>query len=227
MRSAINPIICALDTTDFDEAESLAKVVAGRVAMVKLGLGFFVAHGIPGVQRILDLGVRVFLDLKLHDIPNTVNSAIESVKALGVEMVTIHVSGGRDMIEGAVDLLKGSGVLPVGVTVLTSMDARDLTECGVEHSVTHQVMKLVDLAVSAGVNAIVCSAHEVSVIKSKYPDIVLVVPGIRDTQVQDDQKRVKSPADAISAGADYLVVGRMVTGSQDPAAAIDRIMGTL
>ncbi|WP_169193616.1 orotidine-5'-phosphate decarboxylase [Anaplasma platys] len=224
MRRSTNPIICALDTTDFDTATSLARVLAGKVAMVKLGLGFFIAHGIPGVRRILDLGVKVFLDLKLHDIPNTVNSAIESIRDLDVEMLTIHVNGGRNMIKGAVDLLKGSGVLPVGVTVLTSMDERDLVECGVEHSVTHHVLKLVDLAVSSGLNAVVCSAHEVSAIKNEYPNLILVVPGIRNAQVSDDQKRVKSVAEALASGADYLVIGRMITASADPASAIDKIV---
>lgn len=227
MRRSVNPIICALDTTDFDVAVRLAKAVAGKVAMVKLGLGFFVAHGIPGVRKILDLGVKVFLDLKLHDIPNTVNSAIESIRDLDVEMLTIHVSGGRNMIEKAVRSLEGSGVMPVGVTVLTSMDERDLSELGVQHSVANHVIKLVDLAVSAGLNAIVCSAHEVSVIKSKYPNIVLVVPGIRNTHVSHDQKRVQSVADALSAGADYLVIGRMISESSDPAAAVDEIVSAL
>ena len=223
-----NPVICALDTSDLDKALAMAKTVSDKVAMVKLGLEFFTAHGVQGVQRIIDLGLRVFLDLKLHDIPNTVVGALSSIRALHIDMVTLHISGGREMMRCAANALADSRILPIGVTVLTSMDSADLCECGVMSTIDSHVMTLVDLAVDSGLKAVVCSAHEISVIRRKYPTIKLIVPGVRtDIQVVHDQKRVMTPKDAIAAGADYIVIGRAITCSDDPVEAIEGIMSTI
>ncbi|ABD44009.1 orotidine-5'-phosphate decarboxylase [Anaplasma phagocytophilum] len=224
-----NPIICALDTADLERATTLAKAISGKVAMAKVGLEFFTAHGLSGVQKIVDLGFRIFLDLKLHDIPNTVRGALKSVVNLpAIDMLTIHVSGGKNMIMGAIDALKECDIEPVGVTVLTSMDDVDLRACGINSSVEAHVMNLVDLAVSSGLNAIVCSAKEVASIRKKYPSLKLVVPGIRMAQsATGDQKRVDTPKDTLAAGADYLVIGRVITQSSDPAGEIDKILKTL
>ena len=223
-----NPIICAIDTSDLDKALAMAETVSNKVAMVKLGLEFFTAHGLQGVQRIIDLGLNVFLDLKLHDIPNTVVGALNSIKTLHIDMVTLHISGGREMIRCAANVLVNSGILPIGVTVLTSMDSTDLQECGVGSSIDSHVRTLVDLAVDSGLNAVVCSAHEISSIRKKYPTIKLIVPGVRtDMYVIHDQKRVMTPKDAIAEGADYLVIGRAITCSDDPAGVIEDILSTL
>ena len=222
-----NPIICAVDTRDMDRAVAMATALSGKVAMMKLGLEFFTSHGIEGVQKIIDLGFGVFLDLKLHDIPNTVVGALNSIKKLKIAMVTLHISGGKEMMRSAVNALEGSSIIPVGVTVLTSMDNADLRECGITAEVDSHVMKLVDLAVESGLEAVVCSAYEIGYIRRKYPTMKLIVPGIRvETHIAHDQKRVKTPKDAMAAGADYLVIGRAITNSADPVGVVDKILST-
>ncbi|MCU7611451.1 orotidine-5'-phosphate decarboxylase [Anaplasma capra] len=220
-----NPIICALDMMDIDRAVALTKAVRSKVAMVKLGLEFFSLYGTSGVQRIIELGVPVFLDLKLHDIPNTVARAINAVKCLDIAMLTIHVSGGKSMIRSSLDALLDTNILLAGVTVLTSLDEDDLSAfLGVRKSLESYVMRLVDLAVDAGLRAVVCSAHEVGPIRKLHPGIKLVTPGIRITTGTDDQKRVKTPMEALSEGADYLVIGRPITQSPDPSVKVDEIL---
>ncbi|ASI47578.1 MAG: orotidine-5'-phosphate decarboxylase [Anaplasma ovis] len=225
MRSS--PIICALDMMDIARALEVTRVISGKVAMVKLGLEFFTAYGIAGVQKVIELGVPVFLDLKLHDIPNTVVRAIHSVRGLNIAMLTIHVSGGRDMMRAAADALSETNILLAGVTILTSIGGDDFTDFGVQGSLESHVIRLVDLAVSAGLRAVVCSAHEIGAIRSRHPDVTLVVPGIRFDSGVDDQKRTKTPIDALSDGANYLVVGRPITQSPDPLAAIDEILRSI
>ncbi|MGN7661040.1 MAG: orotidine-5'-phosphate decarboxylase [Anaplasma sp.] len=222
-----SPIICALDMMDIDRAIELTKEVSSRVAMVKLGLEFFAAYGISGVRQVVNLGVPVFLDLKLHDIPNTVAMAISAIKTLDVAMLTIHVSGGRNMIRAAVDILSGSKILPVGVAVLTSIDDADFEDFGIHGPVGSHVMRLVNLAVDAGLRTVVCSAHEVSAIRKRHPKIKLVVPGVRLNVDINDHKRVKTPTEAIFEGADYLVIGRPITQSSNPSAAIDKILHSI
>ena len=225
MRSS--PIICALDMMDITRALEVTRAISDKVAMVKLGLEFFTAYGIAGVRQVIELGVPVFLDLKLHDIPNTVARAIHSVKDLNIAMLTIHVSGGKDMMRAAADALSDTNILLAGVTVLTSIGGDDFIDFGIQESLESHVMRLVSLAVDAGLRAVVCSAHEVGVIRGRYPDITLVVPGIRFNSGVDDQKRTKTPMDALSDGANYLVVGRPVTQSPDPLAAIDEILRSI
>ncbi|MGN7678323.1 MAG: orotidine-5'-phosphate decarboxylase [Anaplasma sp.] len=222
-----SPIICALDMMDINRAIELTKEVSGRVAMVKLGLEFFSAYGISGVHQVANLGVPIFLDLKLHDIPNTVAMAIGAIKTLDIAMLTIHVSGGRNMIQASVDVLSDSKILPVGVTVLTSIDDADFEDFGIHGPVGSHVMRLVDLAVDAGLQAVVCSAHEVSTIRKRHPELKLVVPGVRLNVDVNDHKRVKTPIEALSDGANYLVIGRPITQSPNPYAAIDEILHSI
>ena len=223
-----SPIICALDTADMDRAIALSRAVLDKVAMLKLGLEFFTANGISGVRKIMDMGMPVFLDLKLHDIPNTVAGAISAIKDLNVSMLTVHINGGRALLLRAMEELRGSATLLVGVTMLTSMNGDDLRDVGISCTMDSHVMKLVDLAVDVGLQAIVCSPHEVSSVRKKHSGVKIVVPGIRISQgVADDQKRVKTPKEALLDGADYLVIGRPITRSEDPAGAVEEILSSI
>ncbi|AHC39105.1 orotidine-5'-phosphate decarboxylase [Ehrlichia muris] len=224
-----NPVICALDTRDINHALQLTKMLYGKISMVKLGLEFFTAYGLSGVQTIADCGVPVFLDLKLHDIPNTVSKAISVIKSLNIAMLTIHISGGREMIMRAMDSISGSKIKLVGVTVLTSIDNSDLSDIGVNISSIQQVMLLSKLAREAGLYGIVCSAFEVEEVRNQYTkeDLKLIVPGIRFGVDCNDQKRVKKPRDAMLAGADYLVIGRPITMSRDPVQTVDTILASI
>lgn len=231
-----NPIICALDTTDIEQARRLCRAVTGHVGAVKLGLEFFTAHGAAGVQTIQKTGVPVFLDLKFHDIPNTVAGAVRAAARLGVWMLTVHTLGGRDMLKAAVDAAKDESALRglaaplvVGVTILTSMDAKDVAEIGVSRDIEHQVQHLAALAHGAGLDGCVCSPHEIGVIKSRVsPHLKLVVPGIRPlTSSTDDQKRTMAPARAVEEGADYLVIGRPITQAANPASAASAILADI
>ncbi len=223
-----NPIICALDTKDLNIAIDLCKKIKPYIGMVKLGLEFFLANGNNGVKAIESLGLPIFLDLKLHDIPNTVAKAIENVVNLNVKFVTIHTLGGRKMLQSASlsardYSLNNNKKAPeiLGVTVLTSMDKEDLEEIGIRKSAKEQVKMLARLAHISGLDGVICSPHEIKIVKeicgSKFKTIV---PGIRaEHDAKDDQKRTLTAAEAIKEGADYLVIGRPITASSDPIAA--------
>ncbi|AAZ68331.1 orotidine-5'-phosphate decarboxylase [Ehrlichia canis] len=223
-----NPIICALDTYDINHALRLTKMLYGKISMVKLGLEFFTAHGLSGVQAVSDCGIPIFLDLKLHDIPNTVGKAISVIKSLNIAMLTIHISGGRDMMLSAIDSIFGSMIKLIGVTVLTSIDDSDLKDIGIDRSSIQHVMLLSKVAQEIGLYGIVCSAFEVQEVRNQCgKDFKLVVPGIRFEDDYSDQKRVKNPKDAILAGADYLVIGRPITMSSDPIQTVDAILSSI
>ena len=188
----------------------------------------FTKFGPDYVKEIADLGKNVFLDLKLHDIPNTVAKAVESVGKLPIKMLTIHTCGGKEMMEWA--LKAQQSVNPdlqlLGVTVLTSMDEEGLRGVGIERSVKDQIITLAGLAQSAGMKALVCSPHEVEPLKSKFgAGLELITPGIRPTgAAAGDQKRIMTPAKAAQAGSDYIVVGRPIYGANDPAAVVRSIL---
>lgn len=226
-------IYCALDTPDLDRAEALARVLAPHIDGVKLGLEFFAAHGPAGVSRVAGTGLPVFLDLKLHDIPNTVAGAVRALEGLPVSLLTIHASGGAAMIRaaaGAVDNYAPDSQRPaiIAVTVLTSLDAGDLGKIGIERALPDAVMGLADLAAGAGAGGIVCSPREVAAVKARHPDLTSIVPGIRpEGAARGDQKRVMTPREAQEAGADTLVIGRAITGADDPAAAAAAIRDSL
>ncbi|GHM59442.1 MAG: orotidine 5'-phosphate decarboxylase [Candidatus Mesenet longicola] len=225
---AMNPIICALDTQDIDQAVSLAKKLKSTVSMFKLGLEFFVANSISGVQRIMDLGIPIFLDLKLYDIPNTIAKTVEVIKSMNIAMLTLHLSGGAKMLKSALDAVSGSGINLVGVTVLTSMDNNDLLEVGINKTAKEQVAILAKIAKEVNLYGIVCSAWEIAEVRKICGNsIKIITPGIRLKSSTDDQKRTVTPKEAIELGADYIVIGRPITESCDPKHTVELILDSL
>ena len=223
----MSPIFVAIDTPDLERARSLARQVRAEVGGVKLGLEFFSANGPAGVASIRELGLPVFLDLKLHDIPNTVAKAVVALRPLEPAVLTVHAAGGRAMLEAA-KAAAGPATKVVAVTVLTSLDGEDLRSIGVQSQPREQVARLAELARSAGLDGIVCSGAEVGAVRAAWPDGYFVVPGVRP-QGSDasDQKRVVTPRQALDDGASMLVIGRPITAATDPAAAIRDIAASL
>ena len=224
------PVLVALDTPTGPEALRLASEVVDHVAGFKIGLELLMGPGPALIGEIRELGRPIFVDAKLHDIPNTVAAAARQLGSAGARWVTVHAAGGTAMLEAAVEgLTAGADNEPAGilaVTVLTSLD--DITEVGVEDSVPDQVRRLARLAGSAGVEGVVCSAGEIRVCAEAAPDLIRVVPGIRPSGVDhDDQARVATPETAIAEGADFLVIGRAITRAPDPAAAAADIAQTI
>ena len=203
-----NPVYLALDVPRLDAAEALARKVAGHVGGLKLGLEFFCAHGHHGVHEIAKIGLPIFLDLKLHDIPNTVAAAMQAIHVLEPAIVTVHASGGRAMMEDA-KAAAGENCKVVAVTVLTSLDENDLRRIGVAADPHEQALRLAELAQASGLDGIVCSGHEVAAIHRQWKDGYLVVPGLRPADGNlGDQKRTVTPREARDAGASVLVIGR-------------------
>ncbi|MGL9725894.1 MAG: orotidine-5'-phosphate decarboxylase [Wolbachia sp.] len=224
----MNPIICALDTQDLNEALSLANALREKVGMVKLGLEFFTAHGLSGVREVAKCDVLIFLDLKLYDIPNTVAKTIEVIKTLDVEMLTLHINGGTKMLEEALSVVQGKKIKLIGVTVLTSMDNEDLSELGIVGEAKSQVVLLAKLAKKIGLHGIVCSALEAQEVRQECgKDFKIITPGIRINPGHDDQKRTVTPKEAINSGADYIVIGRPITGSNNPINRAELILKSL
>jgi orotidine-5'-phosphate decarboxylase len=215
-------VFCALDRPDLEGALALGRSLVGVIGGLKVGLEFVTANGPDGVRRISDLGLPVLLDVKFHDIPNTVAGAVAAAHALGVAMLTLHISGGGEMLRAAVETARcrEPRMKLIGVTVLTSLDDADLSVLGIADKVTAQVMRLAELAWNAGLDGIVCAPHELPLLRSRFePGFSLVVPGIRPAgSAVGDQKRTKTPAAAAAAGADVLVIGRPITEASDPVA---------
>jgi orotidine-5'-phosphate decarboxylase len=222
-----NPLYVAIDTPYLDDALALTRRVQAHVGGVKLGLEFFCANGHHGVHEVAQLGLPIFLDLKLHDIPNTVAKAMQAINTLEPAIVTIHASGGRAMMEDA-KAAAGSHTKVVAVTVLTSLDDHDLSRVGVADAADVQVARLAALAQEAGLDGIVCSGHEVKAVKQSWKDGFFVVPGLRPAGGNSgDQKRTVTPRQARDDGANVLVVGRPISKAEDPDAAARAIVGTL
>ena len=220
-------IFVAIDTPDIGRARDIAKVVRASAGGLKLGLEFFAANGPAGVAELAGLGLPIFLDLKLHDIPNTVAKAVQALGPLEPAILTVHAAGGQAMLENAKAAAPAKTKV-VAVTVLTSLDARDLAAAGVKGSPADQVARLAGLAQSAGLDGIVCSGEEVGAAKKAWPDGFFVVPGVRPADgAAADQKRTVTPRAAVDAGASILVIGRPVTNADDPAAAIRSIAASL
>lgn len=220
-------IYVALDTPDIDKAKAIATRVRHHVGGIKLGLEFFMANGRHGVMEMHDLGLPIFLDLKLHDIPNTVGKAIQALRGLEPAVLTVHASGGRAMLEDA-KAAAPSNTKVVAVTMLTSLDENDLRATGVTGSAHDQVLRLTELAMDAGVDGIVCSGEEVRAARKLWPKGFFVVPGVRPANgAIGDQKRVVTPRAAVDAGASILVVGRPITAAEDPDLAAREIGATL
>ena len=231
-----NPILVALDVPTVDAALKLARELTPVVGGFKIGSELFTSAGPDIVRQIRAAGSSVFLDLKFNDIPNTVAKAVAAATRLDVQMLTIHTSGGLEMMRAAEQSAQQTALqaglnapLVLGVTVLTSMDGRTLSEIGIEPNVGKQVERLADLAVRAGLRGLVCSPLEITALRQRFPEKVqLVTPGIRSgTEKADDQKRTLSPKEAVAAGADWLVIGRPIYAAESPRAAAERIWETL
>jgi orotidine-5'-phosphate decarboxylase len=222
-----NPLYLALDLPQLDAARALAEKVKAHVGGLKLGLEFFCAHGHHGVHEIAHVGLPIFLDLKLHDIPNTVAGAMQAIHVLEPAIVTVHASGGRAMMEDA-KAAAAKNTKVVAVTMLTSLDERDLQRTGVSGDAHEQVMRLAELAQTAGLDGIVCSGREVGAVRKQWKDGFFVVPGLRPGgKANGDQKRVVTPRQARDDGASVLVVGRPISRAEDPVAAARAIEATL
>jgi orotidine-5'-phosphate decarboxylase len=221
------PIYVALDTPDLEKAKAIAQRVHSHVGGIKLGLEFFMANGRAGVHEMAEIGLPIFLDLKFHDIPNTVAKAVQALRPLEPAIITVHAAGGRAMMEDA-KAAAPLGTKVVAVTMLTSLDDRDLVSIGLEPDTHEQVVRLTELAKSAGVDGIVCSGAEVRAAKKAWPQGFFVVPGVRPANGHHgDQKRVVTPRAALDAGASILVVGRPITQAEDPDLAARAIEATL
>ncbi len=229
-RAPSHPIYCALDRADRETVLGLARRLRGRVGGFKLGLEFFLANGPDGVRAVAAEGTPLFLDLKLHDIPNTVAGAVRAIARLPVAMTTLHAGGGTAMLRAARRARDESGtsLRLLAVTVLTSLEEPDLAALGMTGNVTDRVLRLAAMALEAGIDGLVCSPLEVAAVRARFGDApLLVVPGIRATAGEDDQKRTASASAALAAGADILVIGRPITAAADPAAAADGIRRSL
>jgi len=224
-----NPIFCAIDTVDVGAARAMASRLTGLIGGVKLGLEFFTANGCDGVRRVMDdAALPLFIDLKFHDIPNTVAGAVRGISSLSPAFFTIHAGGGMAMMKAAVDAAEGKSKV-LAVTILTSLSEADMAPLGIHSKVADQVRRLADLAREAGVDGLVCSPHEVAMLRAHLGnDLALVVPGIRPKgSAADDQARTLTPAEALAVGADHLVIGRPITAAADPAAAAKAILHSL
>jgi orotidine-5'-phosphate decarboxylase len=220
-------LIVALDYPSAPPALALADRLQGLCRWFKVGLELFVAVGPSIVRELRQRDFSVFLDLKLHDIPNTVAGAVRSVAAIGAEFLTVHAAGGPAMLEAAAEAASSVPNAPqlLAVTVLTSMDQLELAAIGIDHSPENQVLRLANTASAAGINGFVASAEEAASLRHRFPAAALVIPGIRPAgSAIADQKRIASPAAALAAGASFLVIGRPITQAPDPAAATRAIL---
>jgi orotidine-5'-phosphate decarboxylase len=228
MTKAADKIIVALDVATKKEALVLVDQLNGQISFFKIGLQLYTAEGPEIVCAVLSTGAKVWLDLKLHDIPNTVARAVESASHLGVHMLTIHLSGGGEMIRAATGA-RTNDIMILGVTVLTSATEQTLHEIGIADKIEDQVLRLAKLGVEAGIDGIVASPHEIKMLRAELGDkINIAVQGIRPTWAEpDDQKRFMTPRQALEAGADYIGIGRPITTHHKPREAVAKILDEL
>ena len=228
MTTAPNPIYVALDTPDVKTARDLAEAVRPHAGGLKVGLEFVSANGPEGIRAIVALGLPVFLDVKLHDIPTTVAGAVRALAGLGVSIINIHASGGTAMMKAAKEAAGGKAKI-IAVTILTSLDDEDMQAVGFAGDAAAQAVRLARLAKSAGLDGVVCSAHDLKAVRAACgPDFLTVVPGSRPAgSALNDQKRFTTPAEARDAGADILIVGRPVTHAADPREACRQVAASL
>ena len=228
MTKATDKIVVALDVATKSEAMRLVEQLREQISFFKIGLQLYTAEGPEIVRAIHASGAKIFLDLKLHDIPNTVARAVESALELGVQMLTIHLSGGSEMIRAAVAARKREMSI-LGVTVLTSSTQHTLDEIGIEEQLDRHVLRLGNLGVAAGIDGLVASPFEARFLRSELGDkITIVVPGVRPSWSEPgDQKRFMTPREAIEAGADYLVIGRPITAHTNPRKAVEKVLSEL
>jgi len=228
MTKAADKIIVALDVATKEKALDLVEELRDQISFFKIGLQLYTAEGPEIVRAVLSAGAKVWLDIKLHDIPNTVARAVESANNLGVHMLTIHLSGGSEMIRAAT-AARANSISILGVTVLTSATEQTLREIGIADKVGDQVLRLAKLGVEAEINGIVASPHEIKMLRKQFGSkIKMVVPGIRlSLSEADDQRRVMTPRQALDAGADYLVIGRAIIADPNPRQALTKILDEL
>ena len=229
--STISPrdrLIVALDFPAKAKALALVSALAGAVSTYKIGLQLYTAEGPEIIRAVAATGAKIFLDLKLHDIPSTVAKAVAAAGELGVQMLTVHLSGGRAMLSAAVEA--GSPNLSLlGVTVLTSATLETLSETGVNSGIEEQVLRLAELGRNSGLDGLITSPHEVRILRERLGDqMKLITPGVRPSwAAANDQKRFTTPNEALKSGADYLVIGRPITADPDPRAAVDRLLAEI
>ena len=228
MTNVADKIIVALDVPTKEKALALVEQLQSEISFFKIGLQLYTAEGPEIVRAVLASGAKVWLDLKLYDIPNTVARAVESANTLGVQMVTIHLSGGSEMIRAAT-AARANNMLLLGVTVLTSSTEQTLREIGITNTVQNQVIRLAKLGAEAGIDGVVASPHEIKLLRGEFGDrIKIAVQGIRPTWAEPgDQKRFLTPLEAIEAGADYIGIGRPITGHPQPREAVAKILDEL
>jgi orotidine-5'-phosphate decarboxylase len=228
MTNAAEKIIVALDVPTKSDALRLVEQLRPEISFFKIGLQLYTAEGPEIVRAVQGAGAKVWLDLKLHDIPNTVGRAVESAAAFGLQLLTIHLSGGGEMIRAATSAKKGQMSI-LGVTVLTSLSEETLREIGVTNKMEEQVLRLAKLGVENGIDGVVASPHEIKKLRAAFGDkIIIAVQGIRPTWAKaDDQKRFMTPRDALEAGATYIGIGRPITKASDPRAAVRKILSEL
>jgi orotidine-5'-phosphate decarboxylase len=218
-------VIVACDVPDLDQLNQLLDRLEGRPSFYKIGLELFVAEGERAIEAVRKRGGRIFLDLKLHDIPETVARAVQSARRIEAELLTVHTSGGYEMLSRAAQAAEGS-VKILGVTVLTSLAQDDLRAEGIESTIPEMVRARARIAAKAGIAGLVCSAHEIEAARAAAPGLFIVVPGIRPSgSAAGDQKRIATPESAIRSGADYLVVGRPLRDAPEPAKAFEALVG--
>ena len=222
-----SPIIVAIDTTDLAEVDSLIEATRNSVSVYKFGLEFYLKFGLETLQSLIRrFDIELFLDLKLHDIPNTVAGASRSIASLKPLFLTVHATGGTKMIRAAADALPETKI--AAVTILTSLDDEEMKRIGFTGSLSKQVLALTELALASGARAVVSSAREVSEIKRRFPSAITITPGIRPMgSSQDDQARTMTPQEAIVAGSDYLVIGRPISASSNPGVAAAEILASI
>ena len=228
MTTPADQIIVALDVPTKEKAIGLVAKLRDQISFFKIGLQLYTAEGPEIVRAVLSTGAKVWLDLKLHDIPNTVARAVESASAFGVQMLTIHLSGGSEVIRAAT-AARANNILLLGVTVLTSATEQTLREIGIADKVEDQVLRLAKLGVEAGIDGIVASPHEIKKLRAEFGNkIKIVVQGIRPTWAEPgDQKRFMTPREALEAGADYIGIGRPITAHRNPQEALGKILDEL
>ena len=224
-----NPLFIAIDTSELQKAKTIINDILPFIGGIKVGLEFFTSLGTKGIEEIKKYNKPIFIDLKLYDIPNTCEKALKNILKLEPEYTTLHISGGRKMLERCVDqrIRTNSSTKLIGVTMLTSFDDKEINEIGINKSVIENVDVLSKLAESCNLDGIVCSPHEISNIKNKY-NLEVIVPGIRTNDIKtDDQKRTLTGKQAVEAGADILVIGRPITQADNPAEAARAILKSL
>jgi orotidine-5'-phosphate decarboxylase len=223
----ISPIILAIDSIDLKNIENLIEKTRESIAIYKFGLEFYLKFGHQVLQKLIEqFQIEIFLDLKLHDIPNTVKGACRSISSLNPFFLTVHASGGEEMIKAAVQELPDTNI--AAVTILTSLDRASLKSLGISSELPELVYAMANQSLQAGARAIVCSPLEVAMVKSKIPSLITITPGIRGHgAAREDQARTMSAKEAIEAGSDFLVIGRPITGAKDPGQAAMEILNSI